>query len=428
MAGPGDHLVPDLGNLMVKRVLMVAFQYPPMSGTSGMQRTLRFSNYLLEHDWKPTVLTVSPLAYDERRDDQLTDIAAGVDVVRAWGCDAARHLSIRGKYVGALARPDRWANWRLFAVPVGLGLHIRERFDVLWSTYPLATTHRIAYRLRQLTGLPWIADFRDMMYDETYPADAATRRLHEEIEALVVRSCDKVVLTTPGTTDLYRNRYSDQDPDKFICIPNGFDEKNFQGLPTTGVREERKHIEIVHSGSIHPVERSPECFFHALAQLREEGFFDTRKLLVKLRAADNEDDHERLLNRYEVGDLVKLMPGISYRDALAEMADADGLLLIQGDNCSLQVPAKVYEYFRAGRPVFALTNADSDTGRTLTSVGQHHIANINRTDEIKRVFAEFIDGLISREASPVPPEKIRLYDRRFQTSLLAELLDELNPS
>ena len=39
----------------MKRVLMIAFHYPPASVSSGIQRTLKFSAYLPELGWEPSV-------------------------------------------------------------------------------------------------------------------------------------------------------------------------------------------------------------------------------------------------------------------------------------------------------------------------------------------------------------------------------------
>jgi len=33
----------------MKRILMIAFHYPPLRGSSGIQRTLKFSRYLPEY-------------------------------------------------------------------------------------------------------------------------------------------------------------------------------------------------------------------------------------------------------------------------------------------------------------------------------------------------------------------------------------------
>lgn len=40
-----------------KKVLFIAYVYPPISG-SGVQRTLKFTKYLRNYDWEPVVVTV----------------------------------------------------------------------------------------------------------------------------------------------------------------------------------------------------------------------------------------------------------------------------------------------------------------------------------------------------------------------------------
>ena len=141
----------------MKRLLMIAYHFPPFAGSSGVQRTLRFVQQLPQFGWHPTVLTVHPRGYAQTSPDLVAEIPPGVDVHRAFVVDTARHLSIGGRYAAFLARPDRWRTWWLGAVPVGLGLIRRLKPDALWSTYPIATAHAIGATLNRLTGVPWIA-------------------------------------------------------------------------------------------------------------------------------------------------------------------------------------------------------------------------------------------------------------------------------
>src|SRR5690606_12002011 len=107
---------------MVKRVLMVAYHFPPLGGSSGIQRTLRFSQYLPDHGWEPIVLTAHPRAYLRTDESQLTDIAGRVRIYRTFALDTARHLALMNRYPRLLALPDRWVSWWLGAVPKGLSL------------------------------------------------------------------------------------------------------------------------------------------------------------------------------------------------------------------------------------------------------------------------------------------------------------------
>src|SRR5689334_11900077 len=101
----------------MRRVLMIAFHYPPCRGSSGLQRTLSFSRHLPAHGWTPIVLTANPRAYPQVGDDQLGDIPSTVQVERAFALDSARHLALRGHYLQWMALPDRWASWFFGAVP-----------------------------------------------------------------------------------------------------------------------------------------------------------------------------------------------------------------------------------------------------------------------------------------------------------------------
>ena len=63
---------------------MIAFHFPPIKGSSGIQRTLKFSAYLLNHGWKAHVLTVNPRAYEQVDDGQIKEIPEEVIVKRAF--------------------------------------------------------------------------------------------------------------------------------------------------------------------------------------------------------------------------------------------------------------------------------------------------------------------------------------------------------
>ena len=49
----------------MKRVLMLAFHFPPLAGSSGIQRTLGFARHLPEFGWQPLILTATPGAYEQ---------------------------------------------------------------------------------------------------------------------------------------------------------------------------------------------------------------------------------------------------------------------------------------------------------------------------------------------------------------------------
>ena len=161
---------------------MVAYHYPPWNGGSGIHRTLKFTKYLPEYGWQPIVLTADRRAYPENG-SAACEIPDGIDVARAFALDTAQHLSFRGSYLRWTALPDRWISWWPGAVLAGRRLIRQHRPDLIWSTYPIATAHLIGMTLHRLSGIPWVADFRDPMTEvdpqtgQEFPEDPAIRRV-----------------------------------------------------------------------------------------------------------------------------------------------------------------------------------------------------------------------------------------------------------
>jgi len=115
---------------------MIAYHFPPLAGSSGIQRTLRFVQHLPKFGWEPLVLSADPRAYERTSDDLMAEVPDGIVVRRAFALDTARHLSIAGRYIGAMARPDRWVSWKLAAVKEGMRMIREFKPQAIWSTYP----------------------------------------------------------------------------------------------------------------------------------------------------------------------------------------------------------------------------------------------------------------------------------------------------
>lgn len=413
-----------------KKVLMIAFHYPPMRGSSGIQRTLKFSQYLPERGWQPVLLSAHPRAYSNPGDDQMGEIPSGMPVCRAFALDTARHLALRGRYSGLMALPDRWVSWLLGAVPAGLRLIRRHRPQVLWSTYPIATAHLIAYVLQRLSGLPWVADLRDPMTDIGYPENPLTRKAYLWIERRTVERCTVAVCTTPGAIETYRQRFPHLPAERFRLVENGYDEENFLDAQRNGptgapAPSADRPLVLLHSGVIYPSERDPAPLFAAMAALRRQGRIGPDTLKLVLRATGHDAFLAGLLTTHGLNDMVTIAPHQPYRDALAEMLNADALLVLQASNCNHQIPAKLYEYLRAGRPILALTDASGDTAATLRAAGIDTIAALDSEEDIMQALPRFL-SLLREGKAPLPPAAVvAAHSRHARSAVLAQLLDDV---
>jgi glycosyltransferase involved in cell wall biosynthesis len=410
---------------MLKRVLMVAYHFPPMNVSSGIQRTLRFAQYLPEFNWEPLVLTAHPRAYPDVSAASLAEVPPDLHVRRAFALDTAKHLSLRGAYPQWLALPDRWWSWWIGAVPAGLRLIRKLKPTALWSTYPIASAHLIAHTLHRITRIPWVADFRDPMVEPGYPSNPLERAAYDRIERMTLKHCQRAVFASPGARRLCAARHANVPQSRLTIIENGYDELAFTAAEhALGQRRSSDGpLVLVHSGIVYPSERDPRPFFAAVSELCRKGTIGNGTLKVVLRATGNDDYLRELIAHYGIDAVVTLEPSLPYRAALAEMMAADGLLVLQAANCNNQVPAKLYEYLRARRPILALTDPSGDTAAVLRSAGIDTIARLDSEEEISRLLVRFLELLRLRLAPVAQEAAIAAASRKSRTMELASVLD-----
>ncbi len=403
----------------MKRVLMVAYHFPPLAGSSGVQRTLRFAQYLSEFGWQPLVLTVQPRAYESTSGDLLADITPDTVVHRAFALDAARHLAIGGRYLDVLAQPDRWANWKFAGVRDGLRLIGDYRPHAIWSTYPIATAHLIGAELAKRSHLPWVADFRDPMAQEGYPPSPRTWQAFKRIEERIFDHARLCTFTAPGAAEFYRQRYP-QSRTRIEVLENGYDESAFAAAASDPALCQPLNpgcLTLLHSGIVYPDERDPTALFAALGMIT-----DRARLKMRFRAPVHDDLLQRLSATHDLQNCIEILPPLPYRDALVEMLRADGLLILQAANCNEQIPAKLYEYLRARKPIIACANPAGDTARLLTGAGIDAIAPLDDPAAIATLLERFLvapaQGTLAHAAA------VSGASRFERTRRLAGLLDE----
>lgn len=411
----------------MKKILYVAYHFPPQSGSSGLLRSLKYTRYLPEAGWLPTVLSVNSIAYERTEQSLLREIPAGVSVIRTFALDTRRHLSIKGRYAKWMGLPDRWVSWCLSAIPVGLFTIYRKRIDIIFTTFPIATAVLIGSFLHRLTGKPWVVDLRDSMTEDEYPRDEDTRLIYRKIESRAIKHGALFLFTAISTVDMYLKRYPELRPEKCILLPNGYDEEDFRDLNVApiGPIPASRPIRILHAGLIYPEERDPRPFFQALSRLKREAKVDCTQLQINLRASGDEAYYANILKENDIEDLVHLLPPVPYKQVLQEAAEADALLLLQGVTCNHQIPAKAYEYLRLRRPILALTTHEGDTASLLRDCGGTTIADMYDAEKIYETLLVFFESLRKAAHSLPDQEKTSRFARRNQAHQLAGYLDQL---
>ena len=213
------------------------------------------------------------------------------------------------------------------------------------------SAHLVGLRLAR-RGFPWVADFRDpwvrrMSFD---PPTGAHRMIQESLESRVVRTADRVVVTSEATRVDFLARYPRLDPSHIVCIPNGYDEEDF---PTESPTPDPE-FSIVHSGQLNP-ERPISALLDHL-----DAFFSLRPAARAVCRVDligpryREDEIE--VRRRGLQGIVRFHDALPHREAVRRLLSARVLLLMEqeSERGSLILPGKVFEYLRARRPILGL--------------------------------------------------------------------------
>lgn len=435
---------------MARRVLVLTYYFPP-SGGAGVQRILKFVRYLPAFNWTPVVLTVRDGAYPARDASLWADVPDEAEVYRttSWDAyqlyaaltgqrseDAVVQGSVGDQEVGWKTRLKRWVRanvflpdtrlgWVPFAVWRGWQLLADRSIDAILTTGPPHSTHLAGLTLQKLTGVPWVADFRDPWTDINYyqelPHTGCARRLDRALERWVLKQARAVTTVSPTWRNGLSQKVDGQRERRVRVIQNGYDEDDIEP------REESHDEEVfslTHVGSLY-ASRNPTGLWRALRRLGERNAIPNLRLRLVGTVDPNVKD---ALRRHGLSERTKFISYVPHEEAVRYMRRA-GLLLLSIEDFPASagmLTGKIYEYLASGRPILGLGDPDGDAAALLRQTGGGEL--FPRTDVeglascIRRHYDAWAEGA---PCSGAPPGRIRPYRRRAQTGALAEVLAEV---
>jgi len=403
-------------------VVLIANAYPPMM-FSGATRAFRFAKYLREAGH-----CVQVIADGEAPEPE--PFVARVP---------AQARSRRG--MKALARLADWTqslllpyNERLYWVPHAAAkaeeFAATGKVAAVVSTSPPLGSHFAALWIKKRHGVPWIADFRDPLSDNPFHEGAVlgSRRLAHAGERLMERwlfsSADWIIANTDTVLERWRRRYP-QWSKKFVVIWNGFDPD--ESAPPAREQPSRPYRVLAHVGVLYGA-RHPAILLGSLARLIQHGRLKTGDVHVRLVGAI---EQSCILASEPAFSFLKARGCLSYtgasvprQEALREIYSADYLLLLDLNphHADLQVPAKLFDYATAGKPILAFTPRHSPVERILGRSGLAHVSIPPDLPEPE------VDELVLRFLE-LPPRSLvpnqwflDQFDMRRQVRMLADLI------
>ena len=448
------------------RLLIVSYYYPPIEGAGlpGSQRVVKFVRHLPIENI--TVLTVNQEIHSPAR---LADTNTKIPIksekivrtrvydVFGWllnlrkmlnkifyhgkACSQSTNIATPDKsndrtfaekikdYVYELCHfPDGASGWLLPGIVVGRKLLKRDRPDIIFATGMPWTALLVACVLHKISGIPFVADFRDPWVGNPFHSSKGRMldSLSVFLERIVIESATLVSANTELLKDEFLVRYPHLSPEHFIVLPNGFDPGDFikYELEKYVKEETTDKLVITHAGYFYG-DRDPAVLFEAIALLaREDIVWLNRFRFVHMgQTSLNYDIRDRFKESLESG-LFEDLGQVPYRQCLEQLKESDVLLILQG--CTkTQVPSKLYDYLCINRPILTLTPKDGALGQMIEKYSFGSMLepkdSVGLADQLKAFWSEKqLKGQLISEY----PQKDRFNVRNI-TAILADRLNDI---
>lgn len=459
---------------MTRRLLIVAAEFPPVKGI-GRLRPLKFCQHLAQLGWETAVLTPEVGNIEPVDLDTLLEIPRSTRVYRAPiprpkdrmvryanrllgregelhrlrrnANDASREAiksstggtgreggSMLGSMLGwadAFARrnlliPDDIVLWSGPAIRAGVDVVREFKPQIILATAPHFTNLLIGSRLAKATGLPWIADYRDLWTGDVLRAWVPKWRqfLELALERRVLASASAVITVSEPKSDVVRGRLRQDAYCKVITLTNGYDPEEFD--PVTPEVGPDDVFRIVYAGRLFKNRRGYE-FVEGIGMLLREHPEYRGRLRAEYYGGVTPEIASRmseLIDRYDLGDVVRFFPDVRYERSKALQKGADSLLLIvdSGETTSGVVPGKLFEYIAADRPILCIA-APGATAEIMTKGQLGPVVTPGDVVGIKQALKALIDG----GKGSFAPDKTYLsqFERAKIVGQLASLLDHV---
>jgi glycosyltransferase involved in cell wall biosynthesis len=415
----------------MKKVLIIAYYFPPMGGAAA-QRNLKFVKYLRRFGWEPVVLTHKELrrfyfAYDRTL---LDEIPEGTGINRVWGLEHLAYLlfgRLGWKIIAGLSIPDPGLFWIPAALLRARKIIRENKIEVVFTVGPPHSPHVLGLLLKKLFKIKWVAEYQDPWTQyQFYKRNELKARLERRLEAVAHSSADLICTVTQGDKKKFIDGF-DVSPEKIHVLPNGYDEDDFRHGQTTGL--DRDKFNVVYTGAFYSGYR-PDPFLRALGSLVSNNPALKSHLLFHFAGTLEKNMEEEILAKIKeqnLTDATRYYGYVPHSEAIRLITNADLLLLIlwQGKT-DTWIPAKTFEYLRAGRPILAIVPTESECADLVRKLKAGVIVDPSDTDGIQRAISDSYNLWKEGKLAITPDwEEVRKYEREYLAGRLAALFEQV---
>jgi glycosyltransferase involved in cell wall biosynthesis len=415
-------------------VLMFAYHFPPQGG-GGVQRSAFFAHHLPSFGWQPVVVS-SPLLKDYLQDHSLLRLIP--DDVRVTRTKALRIDPLISRlnrtWFWRLSRVlqktviiDTELGWVPFAINAGLK-QIRSDASIrlIYTTAPPFSASLIGLRLHRITGIPWVADFRDPWSQsalEYREGPAHNRARDRRLEQRVLKSASHVIVNTEWNKRRLLEQFELVDTCVSV-INNGFDELSFRNAEArTSPPSQNGSFRLLFVGSAYS-DYHPGPILDALsaeARRHPPGTFEFQCIG---RSATWAESWRSLLE--SAGVTVNIVTYMPHERLIDHYLRAHAVIFGYPPRVDYSLPGKIFEYLRSGRPIIATGAPESQTADLLRETQSGRVFHPDDQERIRR----YIEALLEKWKSGdvlegASKESILRFERKALSDELASIFDSI---
>jgi hypothetical protein len=282
------------------------------------------------------------------------------------------------------------------------------------SSFP-ASAHLLAAHVKRNTGLPWIAEYRDLWTNNTflYKKCRLMHRIDRSLELKAMKDVDRVVTVSEPLA----RRLTEYLHKETSVILNGFDSDDYQGEI-----ERFETFTLTYTGSIYEGKRDPSPLFLALREMLDSGEIKKGEIEVHFygRKFDNLGD---LVSKYRLSETVKKKGFVDYERSLSIQRGSSALLMLDWLGQDGILSGKIFEYLGSMRPILCIGESPGNVlGRLLHTTGAGDYCRTNA--EIKEVLRGYMRSFRTSGSVPYAGNisKVIEYTRREAARKLSRII------
>lgn len=430
----------------MRKVLIITYYWPP-SGGAGVQRWLKLAKYLRNFGWEPVIFTPENPEYPAIDESLAKDIPDDIEVVKIpiWEpysyykklIGAGKNERINAGFLSEKKRPghaERFSIWLRgnFFIPDARKFWIKPSVkfltqylknhpvDAIVSTGPPHSMHMIGLGVKQNTGIPWLADFRDPwtnidFYHELMLSKWADRKHHRQEMSVLKEADEIVVISRSMKSDFLKIHNRD-----YTVITNGFDAEDMADVEV--VLDTK--FSIAHIGTMVKT-RNPQALWEALNSLVRDipGFAEN--LEIKLVGSVDFS----VMDSIAKAGLEKFVNRIAYLphdEVIKVQQQSQVLLLLINDtpNAKVILPGKFFEYMAAKRPILCIGPLDGDAAQVIAETNSGFVLE---KEDVKGIQHTISDLFTNYQTGKVVIESqgIEQFSRKILTGKMAARLEAI---